>query len=147
MFSTSTQWTLALERDTCVTDAYAKTSREEGLAQAAIVKSYLAGRPSDSTVYRSKSIGELESSQSADYTDPFLGDYSCMKHQLMALECLDAFYTPSSEGAGCLQLDEQGSNVLRMETDSPPQYETWWEIHSCHTTTLYNNLYSDLFVL
>ncbi len=93
-------------------------SYPQALAQAAIVKSYLAGRPTDLTVYHSQAIGDLNPANI--YEDPLLGDYSCMKHQLIALECLDAFHT---EG-GCPNLDD---TVSLTEEKVPPD-ASWLEL-------------------
>jgi hypothetical protein len=134
MFSASRQWARALERDSCVVDEYARTSREEALAQAAIVKSYLVGRPRISSVYSSRKVEGIFTevsyapSHSRDYTDALIGDYSCLKHQLMALGCLDAFYTSAEWSDECAELGDGGQGVTAGGRELTPQPGTWWEL-------------------
>jgi hypothetical protein len=133
MFSGSKQWARALEGDSCVTDEYAGTSREEALAQAAIVKLYLAERPPVSSGYSSRNVEGVFTEVSYvpgpswRYTDALLGDYSCMKHQLMALGCLDAWYTSAQQSDGCAELGDTVHDMLKEQKITSPS-GTWWEL-------------------
>jgi hypothetical protein len=134
MFSASEQWARAVQRDNCVVDEYARTSQEEALAQAAMVKSYLVGRPSISSVYTSQNVEDIFTkapyppSRSRDYIDALLGDYSCMRHQLMALSCLDAFYTLAGQSDACAVLENAGHDMTTERSALAPQFGTWWEL-------------------
>jgi len=131
MFSTSEQWATALEKDSCVADEYARTSPEEALAQAAIIKSYLAGRPRGSSAYSSRKVDgaftapSYPSLHDPSCTDALLGDYSCMKHQLTALSSLESFYASPEDGT-CV---DDGLDMPKHERkELVSRSGTWWEL-------------------